>query len=122
VVLNRVNFHLVISAAIRTNDASNCERLSDRAEQTFLRMTCFSRGDYGQCDRNGNVAKWNLSPGGRAGKLPSMSAACTKGKHTRCTKEDCTCGDCGHPAPIKKSPQSDFVLDSIFNSGALSAS
>ena len=58
-----------------------------------------------------------LSPGGRAGKIPSISAACAKGKHTNCTRENCTCTDCGHPAPVeyaeKKMPQRDFVLDSI---------
>jgi hypothetical protein len=57
------------------------------------------------------MGKWNLSPGMRPGKLAGESAACAKGKHTRCTKENCTCRDCGHPEPVTKpkTPQREYL-------------
>lgn len=65
------------------------------------------------------MPEWNVNPGGRPGKKPSKSADCAKGKHTHCTKVDCTCSDCGHPAPVKKPTKRDFVLDRILDSLAI---
>jgi hypothetical protein len=46
----------------------------------------------------------------RPGKLAGESAACAKGRHTRCTKENCTCRQCGHPEPVSKpkAPQREY--------------
>ena len=72
------------------------------------------------------MSKWNLSPGGRPGKLPRLSPECGRGDHTHCRIENCTCIGCGHPAPVtrekKKSPKPDFCVDTVSDSGALSAS
>jgi len=65
------------------------------------------------------VPEWNINPGGRPGKKPAKSAACARGKHTLCFKENCTCGDCGHPAPVKKSTKREIVIDRILESLAI---
>lgn len=54
------------------------------------------------CRRLRPLAKWNLSPGGRPGKAPGQSAACAKGKHTNCSRENCACTSCGHPQPTAR--------------------
>jgi hypothetical protein len=61
--------------------------------------------------------KWNLSPGGRPGKLPRLSPQCARGDHTQCRIENCLCTGCGHPAPVtralKKAPEHHFMVDTI---------